>query len=665
MVQANKRGDRSTVRATITAAVVTTLLITGLSTGFAATGTDATKDTRAHQQHVLATFPFEHRIQFKRAQKGFIATLDDLKIKAPSGRIIYNGEQFGFLEGKAPPTVNPLLWRQAKLVANNTGLYKVTDGIYQIRSFDLATMTLIDGDTGWIVVDPLTSAATAAAGLALANQELGKRPVSAVVITHSHIDHFGGIFGVVTRKQVISGEVPVIAPKGFVAAAVSENLLLGPVMSRRAEYMFGYWLPAGPKGYVTSSLGTAVSTGSHGLVRPTITIGPGITRKTIDGVEFVFKSTPGAEAPVEFIFYLPEHDALHMAEITAMTMHNTYTLRGAKPRNALAWARYINFALQKWGNQADVLLQSHHWPVWGTEQIREFLAKQRDMYKYLHDQTVRLANLGYTMREIANMVKMPESLSDELYLRQLYGTVSHNVRGIYTYYLGWFSGNPAKLNPLPPEKASKKYVDFMGGPEAVLRKARESFEDGEYRWTAQVLNHLVFAYPENEKAQDLLADTLEQLGYQAESAVWRNYYLTGAYELRHGIHKRPADPGLSNLVLAADMQTVFEALAVHVNPEKAAGMHRRVNFHFTDTGQRWLVELHRSVLHGYKGRWSEKAPLTITVPSFAFKKMLAGLVTREELVDQGKMKIEGKLSEWLAITKTFDSFDKPFNIVMP
>lgn len=651
---------------TLNVVIAAMLVVAGLSTGFAATRKDATKYTRAQQQHILKTYPFEKRIQFKRAQKGFIATLDDLKFVTPSEDVAYNGNRLEFLKGKAPPTVNPLLWRQAKLTANTTGLYKVTEGVYQIRSFDLATMTLIDGDTGWVIVDPLMSAETSAAGLGLANRELGERPVSAIVFTHSHVDHFGGVFGVATREQIKSGEVPVVAGKGFTEAAISENVLLGPVMFRRVEYMFGTFLPYGPKGYVTAGLGPALSYGSHGLVAPTITIPmEGMTPKTIDGVEFVFKGTPGAEAPVEFIFYLPEYHVLDMAEITAITMHNTYSLRGAKPRNALAWSRYINFALDQWGDKADVLMQSHHWPVWGTDQIREFLAKQRDMYKYLHDQTVRLANLGYTMLEIANMVELPGSLRKDLYLREFYGTVSHNVRGIYTFYLGWFSGNPSKLNPLPPETAGKKYVKFMGGAEAVLRKARESFEAGEYRWTAQVLNHLVFADPSNDKAKNLLADALEQLGYQAESTEWRNFYLTGAQELRQGVPESSGAGAWNKLLLAGDIQTAIEALAVRVNPERAAGLRQRVNIRFTDTGQRWLVELYRSVLHGFEGEWAKTAPLTITVSRLDFKKMLAGMATPQELIDEGKLSVEGTLAEWIAITETFDSFGNRFSIVTP
>ncbi len=532
----------------------------------------ASEHTIKKNAAVLKELPFEDRGSFENAGRGFIASISPLTITRPTdGKITYDLSDLSFLTGEAPSTANPSLWRQAQLNALHHGLFEVVDGIYQVRSFDLGHMTLVRGETGWIVIDPLTSTESSQAALDLANKHLGHRPVRAVIFTHSHADHFAGVLGVIDPEEVTSGKVAVIAPDQFVKAALSENVLAGNVMRRRANYMYGHSLPHSPQGFITNGLGALLSLGSTGFVVPTDIIKETGETRVVDGVEIVFQMTPDTEAVSEFVFYLPQFRALCMSEITSHHLHNVYTPRGAQVRDALAWSNQINQSIDLFGDKLEVQFGSHHWPVWGQEAVIEYLKQQRDLYKYIHDQTLRLANHGYTKEEIAEQLKLPESLARNFSNRDYYGTVSHNAKAVYVKYLGYFDGNPANLNPLPPVEASRRYVDYMGGAEAVITKAQKSFDEGDYRWAAQVLNHVVLSEPDNAQARALLADTYEQMGYQAESGPWRNFYLTGALELRHGIPE--ASPGKMSpgMVQGLPLENVFQALAVRLNGPKAEG----------------------------------------------------------------------------------------------
>ncbi|MEQ9004990.1 MAG: alkyl sulfatase dimerization domain-containing protein, partial [Pseudomonadales bacterium] len=627
----------------------------------------ATNHTRSSNQAVLEALPFHDRRSFEDAARGFIASLDPLTIPHDRGRRpAFDMTPLGFLDAEAPDTANPSLWRQAQLNARYHGLFEVTDGLYQVRSFDIANMTLIRGKRGWIVVDPLTSAETARAALALANEHLGERPVVAVIHTHSHVDHFAGVLGVVRPEQVESGEVAVIAPEHFVDESLSENVLAGNVMNRRATYMYGNLLPPSPTGFITTGLGAAVSMGSTGFVVPNdIVRRTGETRR-IDGVEIEFQMTPGTEAPAEFVFYLPQFRALCMAEITSHHLHNVYTPRGAQVRDALAWSRQIQESIDLFGHRLEIQFASHHWPIWGREAAVEYLGKQRDLYKYIHDQTLRLANHGYTKEEIAEQIRLPDALSREFYNRGYYGTVHHNARAVYVKYLGYFDGNPAHLYPLPPVEAGRRYVDFMGGADAVVAKAGSSFEAGDYRWVAEVLNHVVMAQPEHEAARSLLADTLEQLGYQSESGPWRNFFLSGALELRHGLPATGARFTASEgTARGMPLANLFQLLAVRLNGPKADGVRLAMNLLLTDLDERYLLSLDNSVLHAHPDKQSNAAQATLTLESLDFKRLMLGLAEADALIDEGRLTIEGDPGALARLNGLLDQFERRFPIVTP
>lgn len=508
-----------------------------ISTGaFSIESKPATQATIETNQALYKSLPFDDTKDFERAQKGLIATQDVVTIKNEQGDVVWDLEEykkFITLDAKAPDSVNPSLWRNAQLNVIN-GLFKVTDGIYQVRGYDLSNITFVEGKTGWIVFDPLISQETAKAALAFINEQLGERPVTAVIYSHSHIDHFGGVRGIVDEADVEAGKVEIVASHGFTEHAVSENVIAGNAMGRRAIYMYGALLPRNEQGGVNGGLGQTTSTGLPTLIRPTLIIEKTGEEHIIDGVKMVFQYTPGTEAPTEINTWIPEKKALWMAENSTNTMHNILTLRGAQVRDALKWSSYLNETIEMWGNDVEVKFQSHHWPMWGQEEIVEYFKRQRDMYKYTHDQTVRLMNQGYIGSEISEMIQFPLEIEQNWSTRGYYGTLRHNSRAVYQRYMGWYSGNPSDLNNLPPTEAAVKYVQYMGGEEAVLEKAKQDFAKGEYRWVAEVMKHAVFANPNNEKAKALLADSYEQLGYQAESGPWRSVYLQGAYELRNG-----------------------------------------------------------------------------------------------------------------------------------
>ena len=623
---------------------------------------------------VQAALPFSDRRSFTDAKRGFIATLDPMTIAHRSGtRDAFDLSQSDFLNAEAPATVNPSLWRQAQLNAQHHGLFEVCDGVYQVRSFDIANMTLIRGDTGWILIDPLTAAESSAAALALANEHLGERPVVAVIHTHSHADHFAGILGVTSPEAVAAGEVQIIAPDHFVQEALSENVLAGNVMNRRATYMYGNLIKPSATGFVGTGLGAALAMGTTGFIVPTDLITTTGERRTIDGVEIVFQMTPGTEAPAEFVFYLPASKALCMSEITSHHLHNVYTPRGAQVRDALAWAAQINESIDLFGSELEVQFASHHWPIWGQAEAVEYLRKQRDLYKYIHDQTIRLANHGYTMDEIAEQVELPDSLGHEFYNRDYYGTLRANTKAVYVKYLGFFDANPATLNPLPRVEAAPRYVAAMGGAEAVLKIASTASDAGEYRWAAELLNHLVFADVGNTDARALLADVYEQLGYQAESGPWRNFYLCGALELRQGLPHGSAQNLAGGIAAQIPMEQLFQALAVRLNGPKAATVKLALNLVFTDlpgaapedTGQRWLLQVDNAVLHAFTHREAVDANATLRCSSQTFKGIIAGSANIMALINSGELELTGDPTAFMQLRDLFDQFERRFPIVTP
>ena len=496
---------------------------------------DATEATRAANRAAFADVPLADKRSFDDARRGFVEALGDKLIVRDDGRLVWTLAGYEFLgTEQAPDTVHPGLWRHARVNMAN-GLYKVTDRVHQLRGFDVSNMTIIEGDTGLIVIDPLISTEVAKAALVLYRKHVSQKPVVAVIYTHSHIDHFGGVRGVANSDDVAAGRVTIWAPAGFMAAAVGENVIAGNAMLRRALFQFGAMLPRGERGQVDTGLGKSVSVGTVTLIPPTNLIEKPIESHRIDGVEIVFELTPEAEAPAEMIMYYPQFRVLNMAEIATQNFHNLLPMRGALVRDSLSWSKYIGGALRRYGTSSDVLIAQHNWPVWTGERVRDFLSKQRDAYKFVHDQTVRLMNHGYVGAEIAEMVKLPASLNQEWSAHSFYGKLKHNVRAIYQRYLGHYDGNPANLDALPPAEFAKKSIEYMGGAESALKKAREDYARAEYRWVAQVASQLVFADPANREARELAADAFEQLGYQSESATARNAYLQGASELRNGV----------------------------------------------------------------------------------------------------------------------------------
>ena len=475
---------------------------------------DATKATKDANDRLLEELPFEDRRDFEEAERGFIAPLPDGGVLgAEDGSDVWNTSKFSFIkeDSPAPATVNPSLWRLSQLVLKG-GLFKVTDRLYQVRNADLSNLTIVEGDTGLIVFDPLITTEAARWALELYFAHRPRKPVVAVVHSHSHVDHFGGVKGVVSEDDVAAGKVKIVAPAGFLEAAVAENVLAGNAMSRRASYMYGNLLPPDPKGQVGAGLGMTTSVGTITLIPPTDEITETGQRMTIDGLTFEFLLAPDTEAPAEMHWFIEELGALTAAENCCHTLHNTYTLRGAAIRDPQAWSRYLNETIDRWGHKTEVMYGMHHWPVWGTDRVLELLRKGRDAYRYINDQTLRLANHGHTPVEIAEMVELPDGLAHHWALRGYYGTVNHNVRATYVKYLGWFDGNPANLHTLPPEEVAKRYVEFMGGAQSTLEKARSAYDSGEYRWVAEVVNHVVFADPGNAEARGLQADALEQMG---------------------------------------------------------------------------------------------------------------------------------------------------------
>ena len=624
----------------------------------------ARPDTKKANAAVLKKLNFADREDFRDARRGFIAAPESTVIKDDKGNVVWDLNAYGFLkQKKAPETVNPSLWRQARLNMI-AGLFKVVDHVYQVRGLDMSDMTIIEGRKGVIVIDPLISTETAGAAIGLYYKHRGKRPVMAVIYTHSHVDHWGGVKGVVDQADVKTGRIKVLAPEGFLKAAISENVYAGAAMGRRSDYWYGMVLPRGPRGQVDAGLGKAGSLGHITLIPPTDTITRTGQKRVIDGVEMVFQLAPDTEAPAEMTIFFPKFKLFDSAELACHNLHNILTLRGAQVRDASKWAYYLNEAAAMYGGNMDVLISQHHWPRWGHGRVISYIRNQRDMYKYIHDQTLRLTNEGFTMSEIGPLLKLPPGLAKHWYARGYYGTVNHDAKAVYQKYIGWYDMNPAHLNPLPPVESARKYVEYMGGEKVVMARAREDFRKGEYRWVAQVMNRVVFADPDNLEAKNLEADALEQLGYQAEAATWRNNYLTAAYELRNGVHVGPASssPGVID---AMTVPMIFDYLGVRLNGQRANGKVIVLNWDFTDIGQKYVLDLENSALTYLPNSQAKNANATFTLTRAIFNEVIMGKTTIKKEISAGNIKVRGdgkKLGELLGL---MDNFNGDFNIVTP
>ena len=531
-----------------------------------------------------SSLPFHDTADFADADRGFVGALEPCVITDDTGRVVWDNDAYAFLREECPDTAHPSLWRQGQLVAKQ-GLYEVCEGIYQVRGLDLSNMTLVEGDTGVIVIDPLVSKETAAAALGLYRTHRGHRPVTAVIYTHAHVDHFGGVHG------VLESDVPILAPEGFTESAVAENVYAGVAMARRAVYMYGAELERGPAGQIGCGLGMVNSTGTIGLVPPTVDITHTGQEEVLDGIRIVFQLTPGTECPAEMNFYFPHRRALCMAENATRNLHNLVTLRGAVVRDARVWADYLDEAATMFAPRSDVAFASHHWPTWGSDRVTEYLGLQRDLYAYLHDQTLRLMNKGRNGAEAAEEIVMPPALEQAWHTHGYYGSVSHNVKAVYQRYLGWFDGNPARLWQHPPVEASVRYVECMGGADEVVAKAEAYAADGDLRFAAELLDRVVFADPEHTGAKQALAAVYDQLAYGAENGPWRNFYLMGAHELRHGVADSAVSLGSPELLSALTVEQVLDAVAIRIDGPKAWDEHLTVDWRFTD-----LDRTHRSVL---------------------------------------------------------------------
>jgi alkyl sulfatase BDS1-like metallo-beta-lactamase superfamily hydrolase len=630
----------------------------------AAGNTAPSAETAAANAAVRDRLPLSDAQDFEDAKRGLIASDPELRVSTADGRTIWNMPAYSFIEGEAPPSVNPSLWRQAQL-NDIHGLFEVTKGVYQLRGYDLANMSLIEGETGWIVVDPLTAKETAAKAIEFAREHLGEKPVSAVIYTHSHVDHFGGVLGLISPAEAEERGVPIIAPELFVAEATSENVVAGVAMARRSLFMFGPRLPRSERGHVGSGLGKEPAYGTFGMIPPSTIITETGTEMTIDGVRFLFQNAPGSEAPAELTFYLPDLKTFCGAEIVSHTMHNLYTLRGAKVRDALKWSGYIDEVIEMFPD-VEVYFGSHHWPIWGKARIVDFLEKQRDTYKYINDQALRLALHGATPREIAEELELPESLRASFANRGYYGTVKHNAKAVYQRYFGWYDGNPANLDPLPPTEAAVKYVELAGGAKSLLEHAQAAYDAGEYRWVAEVVNHLVFAEPDNQDARELLAKAYDQLGYQAESGPWRDVYLTGAFELRHGGPEQGVDLAASmDMIRYAPLEAFLEAMAARLNAPKAEGKEMIVNLIFTDLEDTYVLELKNSVLRHYKREPHPDANVTMKITHELYLKMLTGQAGLKDTLFSDDLEIDGSRLDLVSFFRLIDKPEGTFNIVTP
>ncbi|MGQ7946574.1 alkyl/aryl-sulfatase [Flavobacterium sp. WC2509] len=623
--------------------------------------------TQKSNEAVYSKLNFDDTADFEDAKRGFIATVEDGKILSKNGDVAVNLNEFAFIKGKSPATVNPALWRHAQL-NNIHGLFKITDGVYQVRSFAIANISFIETKTGYVVIDALSGATTSLAAYELVKKHVGNKPILAVIVTHSHADHYGGLEGLISAEDIKSGKVKFITPKGFYDEAVSENVLLGNVMKRRAGYQFGAGLPKSETGQIDVGIGKPFSGGGGGssLLQPNFEIEKTGQTLNIDGLELVFQLTPNSEAPAELTVFAPAQKVFFSAEIASHTYHNVLTPRGAKTRDAKAWAGYLDEAIDLFGGKTEFIVPSHTWPVYGHDKGITFLEKQRDLYKYVHDQTVHLANKGLNPDEIADEIKLPAELAKEWYNRDFYGTVKHNAKATYQFYLGWWDGNPADYDKLPQVEAAKKYVEWFGGEAAVLKKANESYNKGEYRWVAEVLKHVVFANPANTAAKNLQADAFEQIAYQSESAIWRDLYLSGAKELRQDV-STPKNPvsGSNNFYANLTPEAIFDYLSVTVDGTKAAGKDIKLRFLFPELNKNILVYLKNGVLHQSSTRVDEKAEFTLAISKLKFADLLTNPDKAREILTSEGVIFEGDPFKFRELASVFEPANPHWNIVTP
>ncbi|MGI9600431.1 MAG: alkyl/aryl-sulfatase [Acidimicrobiales bacterium] len=633
----------------------------------------ATDHTRAVLADFAARLPADDPRDLERVTKGFIAhrAVTEIPNENTEGAaawmpISWDTARWDFVEGDPPDTVNPSLWRQA-LLNGHHGLFEVIDGFYQVRGLDTSCVTFIRGEVGWVVIDPLTTTETAKAAIELVREHLEDLPVTAVVYTHTHVDHYGGIYGMVEAERIDAGEVPIVAPEGFLHAAVAENVAAGAVMGRRATYQYGMLLPWDERGHVDQGLGKGVPVGQISMVPPTVEVTETGQEMVLDGVRFEFQLTPDTEAPAEMHFYFPDHDVLCLAENCTGTLHNVLTLRGAVVRDALSWSRYIDEALERYGDRVQACFASHSWPHWGRDDVIEYMSAQRDVYRWIHDQTMRLANLGQTPDEIAQEVELPPGLWSQWSCHGYYGTVSHNVRAVYQRYLGWYDGHPSSLHPYPPSESAQRYVTFMGGIDTLLDNAQRSFADGDYRWVAQVLRHAVFAEPDNQRARQLQADAFEQLGYQSEAGPWRDVYLMGAQELRQGTldvpaFVRPMPEAASGMTL----EQVFDYLAVRLDgPAAAEAGDFDFGWSVTDTGEDVAVSISNGTLHARVGALPPNGVATVRSPRATLDALLASGDAIDDPLASGELAIDGDAAAVVDLWALLAQFPMFFPIVEP
>ena len=647
---------------TLSTLFVVSLLAIDVQLGLAQT--EASSYTVQKNKALLKYLPFDNKDDLRDATRGFIGTIDEPVIKNADASVSYDIAGWDFLMGDAPTTVNPSLWRQGQLNRIH-GLFEVVpDKIYQIRGFDLANMSFVRTDKGWVVVDVLTSKSAAKAGYDLLKKHLGDLPVKAVIFTHPHMDHFAGIDAIIEGAP--NKDIEIIAPEAFFEHAVSENAMAGVAMGRRSLYMYGVLLPKNGKGSVGSGLGQVNSIGEQGNALPTIDIKATGEKLKIDGLQMEFIFAQATEAPTEIMVYFPQYKAFCTAEEINRTLHNLITLRGAQVRNGRNWSKVIDEAIRIYGDDVEVSFGTHHWPTWGNKEIVEYWENQRDIYRYIHDQTLRLANSGFTPNEISEMIQLPAGLDQQFYNRGYYGTLSHNSKAQYQLYFGWFDGNPANLNTLPPKELGEHYVKAMGGADKVLEVASASYMEGEYRWVATLLNNLVFAQPDNKQARELLAKCYDQLGYQAESGPWRNFYLTGAQELRQGAEKNIHPLNLSAESFAiTPLEDLLDFLAIQINGEKAAASNAVINLIIKDKNEKATMILSNGALTNRVGYLAQNPTAEISIDKIDLINIFLGKTTMDELVKNNKVSVKGLPTALSRLTNTMEQPDKCFNIVEP
>ncbi|HWR38463.1 MAG TPA: alkyl sulfatase dimerization domain-containing protein [Patescibacteria group bacterium] len=633
----------------------------------------ATVQTADANNRIYQMLDFSDEQEKTFAEKGLIDAPDILELKDAEGRVVWSQKAYDFLHDNAPPTANPSLWRNAQL-NHLYGLFEVQEGIYQVRGYDMANLTLVKSDNGWIVFDVLMSEECSRAAMQLVEKNLGRRPVKAVVISHPHVDHFGGIKGVMTeeeaadpslsiQEQLASGKIPVIVPKDFETYAIGENIYAGAAMGRRAGYQYGTLIEKGKQGSLSIGIGMGQSLGTISYITPTYEVANTGEKITIDGIKMEFQMTPGTEAPVEMNTWFPQYRALWMAENCTGTLHNLYTLRGAQVRDGNDWAKFLLEATVRYGEEVQVVFQSHNWPHWGNQAIRSYFENTAAVYKYINDQTLRYINQGYTSDEISNMIALSEAMQKVWYTRPYYGTVAHNSKAVYQKYMGWYDANPVHLNPLTPSDRAKKFVEYLGDKNEVLRKAKRDFARGEYRWVAEITNVLVFENPANTEARNLCADALEQLGYQAESGTWRNVYLSGAYELRNGANKDTGKvaSGSRNVQKNMSVRMMLDYLGILIDGQAAQSKDLRINLQVTDTGEKYFIHLYRGTLLCYRDTQDQNAVATLTCP----RKAVFTLLTGDVDAMQKAIEVTGDRSVLQRLTENIVTLRPFFNIVEP